>query len=205
MKDLGALKYFCGIEVSRFKEGIFLSQRKYASDLLHEMRMTACQPIYTPIEEGLELCITSDQISVDKGRYQRLIGRLMYLSHTRPDLAYAMSVVSQFMHNPGEHHMKAIMLILRYLKSNLGKGNIFSKNKDCNSIEVYTNIDWAGSTSDKRSTSGSFTFVGGNLITCKSNKQHVIARSSTEVEYRGMALGVCEGLWLSCILKYLGY
>ncbi|KAH9656598.1 retrovirus-related pol polyprotein from transposon RE1 [Citrus sinensis] len=93
MKDLGALKYFLGIEVSRSKGGIFLSQRKYALDLLHETGMTACQPIDTPIEEGLKFCITSDQVPVDKGRYQRLIGRLMYLSHTRPDLAYALSVI----------------------------------------------------------------------------------------------------------------
>ncbi|KAH9784249.1 retrovirus-related pol polyprotein from transposon RE1 [Citrus sinensis] len=87
MKDLGALKYFLGIELVRF--------------------------IDTPIEEGLKFCITSDQVPVDKGRYQRLIGRLMYLSHTRPDLAYALSVVRQFMHNPGEQHMKAVMRILR--------------------------------------------------------------------------------------------
>ncbi|XP_024047906.1 uncharacterized protein LOC112101459 [Citrus clementina] len=174
MKDLGALKYFLGIEVSRSKGGIFLSQRKYALDLLHEMGMTACQPIDTPIE-GLKFCITSDQVPVDKGRYQRLIGRLMYLSHTKPDLAYALSVVSQFMYNPGEQHMKAVMRILRYLKSNPGKGILFSKNGDYNNIEVYTDADWAGSTSDRRSTSGYFTFVGGNLVTWRSKKQHVVA------------------------------
>ncbi|KAH9735463.1 protein kinase domain-containing protein [Citrus sinensis] len=140
IKDLGTLKYFLKIEVSRSKGGIFLSQRKYALDLLHEKGMTACQPIDTLIEEGLKFCITSDQVPVDKGRYQRLIGRLMYLSHTRPDLAYALSVVSQFMHNPEEKHMKAVMRIL-----------------------------------------------------------------SAEAEYRGMALGVCEGLWISFILNDLGY
>ncbi|KAH9657753.1 retrovirus-related pol polyprotein from transposon RE1 [Citrus sinensis] len=186
MKDLGALKYFLGIEVSRSKGGIFLSQRKYALDLLHETGMTTCQPIDTPIEEGLKFCITSDQVPVDKGRYQRLIGRLMYLSHTRPDLAYALSVVSQFMHNPGEQHMKAVMRIL-------------------SNIEVYTDADWAGSVSDRRSTSGYFTFVGGNLVTWRSKKQHVVARSSAEAEYRGMALGICEGLWISFILNDLGY
>ncbi|KAH9678583.1 retrovirus-related pol polyprotein from transposon RE1 [Citrus sinensis] len=186
MKDLGALKYFLGIEVLRSKGGIFLSQRKYALDLLHETGMTTCQPIDTPIEEGLKFCITSDQVPVDKGRYQRLIGRLMYLSHTRPDLAYALSVVSQFMHNPGEQHMKAVMRIL-------------------SNIEVYTDADWAGSVSDRRSTSGYFTFVGGNLVTWRSKKQHVVARSSAEAEYRDMALGICEGLWISFILNDLGY
>ena len=94
IKDLGSLKYFLGIEVSRSKNGIFLSQRKYTLDLLKETGMSACQPIDTLIEEGLKLCVESNQIPVDKGRYQRLVGRLMYLAHTRPDLTYALSVVS---------------------------------------------------------------------------------------------------------------
>ncbi|RVW94373.1 Retrovirus-related Pol polyprotein from transposon RE1 [Vitis vinifera] len=150
MKDLGPLKYFLGIEVSRSSEGIFLSQRKYALDLLQETGMSGCQPVNTPIEEGLKLCVEPNQVSTDKGRYQRLVGRLMYLAHTRPDLAYALSVVSQYMHNPGEQHMNAVMRILR------------------------------------RSTSGYFTFVGGNLVTWKSKKQNVVARSSAEAEFRGM-------------------
>ena len=118
--------------------------------------MTTCQPIDTAIE-GLKFCITSYQVPVDKGIYQRLIGRLMYLSHTRPNLAYSLSVVSQFMHNPGEQHMKAIMRILRHLKSNPRKEILFSKNEDYNNIEVYTDADWIGY----------FTFVGGNLVTCR--------------------------------------
>ncbi|KAH9718244.1 hypothetical protein KPL71_022143 [Citrus sinensis] len=191
--------------VSRSKGGIFLSQGKYALDLLHETGMTACQPIDTLIEERLKFCITSDQVPVDKGRYQSLIGRLMYLSHTRPDLAYALSVVSQFIHNPGEQHMKAVMRILRYLKTNPGKGILFFKNEDYSNIKVYTDANWAGSVSDRRSTSGYFTFVGGNLVTWRSKKQHVVARSSAEAEYRGMTLGVCEGLWISFILNDLGY
>ncbi|KAK2979733.1 hypothetical protein RJ640_024706 [Escallonia rubra] len=95
MKDLGPLKYFLGIEVSRSNKGIFLSQRKYALDLLRETSILACQPVDTLVEEGLKLRIESNQVPVDKGRYQRLVGRLMYLAHTRPDLAYALSIVSQ--------------------------------------------------------------------------------------------------------------
>lgn len=125
MKDLGPLKYFPGIEVSRSSTGIFLSQRKYALDLLQETGISGCQPIDTPIEDGLKLCVESNQIPTDKGRYQRLVGRLMYLAHTRPDLAYALSVVSQYMRNPGEQHMNAVMRILRYLKTAPGKGNFF--------------------------------------------------------------------------------
>nr|CAN71314.1 hypothetical protein VITISV_019317 [Vitis vinifera] len=93
------------------------------------------------------------------------------------------------MHNPGEQHMNAVMRILRYLKNASGKGILFAKNVDHQSIEVYTNADWAG----------------GNLVTWKSKKQNVVARSSAEAEFRGMALGLCEALWLRLLLQDLGY
>ena len=94
----------------------------------------------------------------------------MYLAHTRPNLAYALSVVSQYMHNPGEQHMNAVMRILRYLKNAPGKGILFAKNVDHHSIEVYTHPDWVGAVDDRRSTSSCFTFVVGNLVTWKSKK-----------------------------------
>lgn len=94
MKDLGSLKYFLGIEVSRSEEGIFLSQRKYAFDLLSETSMTACSLVSTPMEANLKLDIYPDQVPTNKERNQRLVGRLMYLAHTRPDLAYAPSAMS---------------------------------------------------------------------------------------------------------------
>ena len=131
MKDLGHLKYFIGIKVSRSDKGIFLSQIKYALDLLHETSMSACQPADTPVEERLKLCVETNQVHVNKGRYHRLVGRLMYLAHTRPYLAYALIIVSQFMHNHEEQHMNAVMRILRYLKSGHGKGILFTKYVDC--------------------------------------------------------------------------
>ena len=92
--------------------------------------MSGCQPVDTLIEEGLKLWVESNQVSTDKGRYQRLVERLMYLVHTRPDFAYALSVVSQYMHNLGEQHMNAVMHILRYLKNAPRKGILFAKNVD---------------------------------------------------------------------------
>ncbi|XP_026398397.1 uncharacterized protein LOC113294205 [Papaver somniferum] len=178
MKDLGSLKYFLGIEVSRSGEGIFLSQRKYVLDLLKEVVMSACQPVHTPLEEKVNLCIEPDQVPTDKRRYQRLVGRLMYLSHTRTDLAYALSVVSQFMQNPGEQHMDAVLRILRYLKSAPGKGILFSKNEDYRKVVAYTDSDYEGEIDGRRSTAGYFTFVGGNLVTWRSKKQNIVTRSS---------------------------
>ena len=167
--------------------------------------MSSCQPADTPVEEGLKLCVETNQVPVNKGRYQSLFGRLMYLAHTRPNLAYALSIVSQFMHNPEEQHMNAVMHILRYLKSAPGKGILFTKNVDCQSVDVYSDAYWAGAIDDRRSTLGYFTFVGSNLITWRSKKQNVVARSSAEAEFRGMTLGICEALWLILLLMDLGY
>ena len=118
----------------------------------------------------------------------------MYLAYTRPTLSYALGVVSQYMHNPREQHMNVVMHILRYLNNALGKGILFTKNGDHQSIEVYTDAGWAGVVDDRRSTSDHFTFVGGNLVTWKSKKQNVVSRSSAEAEFRGMTLGLCEAL-----------
>jgi hypothetical protein len=143
MKDLGQLKYFLGIEVSKSRTGICLSQRKYVLDLLTETGMLACKPADTPMEMNHKLRESENQTSADKGRYQRLVGKLIYLSHTRPDIAYAVSVVSQFMHSPGEEHMEAVYRILRYLKSAPGRGLLFTKN-EVHEIKGYTDSDWAG-------------------------------------------------------------
>ena len=167
--------------------------------------MSACQPADTPVEEGFKLCVETNQVPVDKGRYQRLVGRLMYLAHTRPDLTSALSIVSQFMHNPEEQHMNPVMRILRYLKSAPRKGIFFTKNVDCQSVDAYSDADWAEAIDDIRSTLGYFTFVGGNLVTWRSKKQNVVARSSVEAEFRDMALGICEALWLRLLLMDLGY
>ncbi|KAL0318798.1 UNVERIFIED_CONTAM: putative mitochondrial protein [Sesamum angustifolium] len=126
--------------------------------------MAACTLASTPMEENLKLNMHPSQVPTNKERYQRLVGRLIYLAHTRPDLAYSLSVVSQFMHSRGEEHMNAVTRILRYLKSFPGKGIMSNKGDNLN-INSYTDADLAGSIEDRRSTSGYFTFVGGNLVT----------------------------------------
>ena len=102
MKNLGGLKYFLGIEVARSKQGIFLSQRKYILDLLTEVGLLDCKPAYTPIIPNHKLGEYPNQVPTDKGTYQRLVSKLIYLSHTRHDIAYAVSVVNQFMHCPSK-------------------------------------------------------------------------------------------------------
>ena len=126
--------------MARQQKGIFLSQRKYVLDLLSEVRLLECKPVGTPIAQNHRLGEYSNQVPISKGRYQRLVGKLIYLSHTGPDIAYTVSIVSQFMHCPSEDHMSAVTRILRYLKSTLGKGLMFSKNNHLN-IEGYIDAD----------------------------------------------------------------
>ncbi|KAG8491054.1 hypothetical protein CXB51_014208 [Gossypium anomalum] len=146
LKDLGNLKYFLGMEVAMTQTGISISQRKYVLDLLSEVSLMGCKPAETPMEFNLKLGTDEDGEEIDRGRYQRLVGRLIYLSHTRPDIAFSVSVISQYMHAPREKHLEAAYRILRYLKGTPGKGLHFKKtaNQD---VEVYTNTDWAARSS----------------------------------------------------------
>ena len=125
IKELGKLKYFLEIEVTRSKERIFVSQQKYALDLLKESGMLGCKPMDTPIELNYKLNEASDDTPMDRGRYQRLVSKLIYLLHTRLDMAYVMSVISQFMYNSRDVHFQVAYIVLQYLKSTLRKGILF--------------------------------------------------------------------------------
>ena len=191
IKDLRSLKYFLVIEVACSKGGIFISQQRYILDLLREIGMLGCKPAETPIEQNNKLGGKIEDDMVDRGLYQRLVGKFIYLSHTQPDIAYAIGVVSQFMHSPHESHMEAIYRTFRYLKSTPGKEILFQKTGNIE-LGAYNDADLAGSIVDRRSTYGYCTFLGGNLVKWRSKKQLMVARSSAEAKFRVMTQGICE-------------
>ena len=127
MKDLGNLRYFLGMEITRNDYAISVSQRKYTLDLLKETDIMASKPTDTPMDSNVKLEKKNDEDMMDKGRYKRLFGKLIYLSHTWPDITFVVSCVSQFMHSPSKSQMKAVYRILRYLKGTPGRDLLFKK------------------------------------------------------------------------------
>ncbi|RVW97006.1 Retrovirus-related Pol polyprotein from transposon RE2 [Vitis vinifera] len=203
-KDLGKLKYFLGIEIAQSSSGVVLSQRKYALDILEETGMLDCKPVDTPMDPNVKLVPGQGEPLGDPGRYRRLVGKLNYLTITRPDISFHVSVVSQFLQSPCDSHWDVVIRILRYIKSTPGQGVLY-ENRGHTQVVGYTDADWADSPTDRRSTSGYYVFIRGNLISWKSKKQDVVTRSSIEAEYRAMALATCELIWLRHLLQELRF
>ncbi|GJZ92745.1 ribonuclease H-like domain-containing protein [Tanacetum coccineum] len=201
MTDLGALNYFLSISAVRHSTGLFLSQKKYALDLLARAHMVNCNPSRTPVDSETKL--GPDGVPVqDPTLYRSLAGGLHYLIFTRPDLSYAIHQVCLYMHDLREPHFAALKLILRYVQGTLELGlHLYAF--ATTSLVGYTDVDWEGSPSTRRSISGYCVFLGDNLLSWSAKQKHTISRSSAEAEYRGVANVVAETAWLHNLLLEL--
>ncbi|GJR11586.1 putative RNA-directed DNA polymerase [Tanacetum coccineum] len=174
------------------------------SEIKKAKRRIMCTIRNEGLRKSKKLFMKTKAKLADKDRYQRMVGKLIYLSHTHPDIAYAVGVVSQFMHQPQVDHMHAVLRIVRYLKGTTGHGLLFKTNGHLN-IQIFTDADWAGDKGNRRSTSGYFSLVGGNLVTWKSKKQKAVSLSSVEAEFRGIAKGLAEALWIRKLVSEIGF
>lgn len=199
---MGNLSYFLGVEVLPYSQGIFLSQSKYVSDILQRANMTGCKPCSTPLSTSLQQLDGSPIPSPTE--YRALVGSLQYLSLTRPDVAYAVNRLSQFMHSPTTHHFKALKRLLRYLSGTHHKGILFHVQPPLH-LHAFTDADWAGDKDTFRSTTGYIVYLGKNPIAWSSKRQKTLARSSTEAEFCAVASTSTKILWIISLLREIGY
>ncbi|XP_062080657.1 secreted RxLR effector protein 161-like [Humulus lupulus] len=214
MKDLGIAKRIMGIDIIRSRQKhLFLSQKNYLEKVLNRFNMRESKPVTTPLAPHFKLSreqapkTEDDKEDMDKIPYASCVGSLMYsMVCTRPDLAYALSVVSRFISDTGIEHWKALKWIMRYVKGTLDLGLMYSANSEYRTeIEGYVDSDYAGSLDTRRSLTGyAFTALGG-CIGWKSNLQKVVALSSTEAEYMVATEAIKEAIWLKGFTGELGY
>ncbi|KAG7557929.1 Integrase catalytic core [Arabidopsis suecica] len=203
MKNLGLLRYFLGIEVARNSTGFYLCQRKYTLDILTTTGVLGAKPVAFPMVQNHKLALAKGKPLIDPTRYRRLIGKLIYLGVTRPELSYAIHILSQFMSQPKEEHWTAALRVLCYLKNTPGQG-IFLQAKTPLVLTAWCDSDWSSCPATRRSLTGWFIQLGGSPISWMTKKHDVVSRSSAEAEYRAMADTVCEILWLRQLLPALG-
>ena len=191
MKDLGPLNDFLGLEVSSSANGYYLTWAKYTSVLISRASITDSKIVDTPIEYNCRLNSHDGESLSDATLYRQLVGSLIYLTVTRLDISYAVHVVSQFMAAPRSPHYVVILKILRYLKGTIFDGLHFFSHSSL-TLQAYSDSDWAGDSTDRRFTTGYCFLMGDSLICWRSKKQTVVARSSTEAEYRALAATTAE-------------
>ncbi|XP_019416424.1 PREDICTED: uncharacterized protein LOC109327714 [Lupinus angustifolius] len=166
--------------------------------------MLGCKPSRTSMTSGTHLFQDSSAPYSDPSSYRRLIGRLIYLTNTRPDLCFSVQQLAQFMAKPTTTHHIAASKVLRYIKGTPAIGLFFS-NTSTIQLKAYSDSDWAACPDTRRSITGYCIYLGSSLISWKSKKQKTISRSSCEAEYRAMAITTCELTWLTYLLEDLQY
>lgn len=172
----------------RSSSGIYLHQRKYTLDILTDTGLLGCKPSKVPIEQNHTLqknhsIFLSD---TDGSTYRRIVGRLLYLTITRPDISYPVQVLSQFLAKPRLDHLHDAYKVLRYLKGSPGQGIFYSANAKP-VLTAYSYSDWGGYQQTRHSLTGYCVTFGNSLVSWKCKKQHTVSKSSAEAEYRAMA------------------
>jgi len=201
---VGDLKFFLGLEIAKSKQGINLCQRKYIIQLLQDIGFLNAKSAVIPMDPNLHLTSIDGDLLPDPSAYRRLLGRLMYICISRPDIYFAVNKLSQFMNQPQTPHLLAVHQILCYLKANPGQGLLFSSQSSF-TLNAYVDADWGSCLDSRKSTTGFCIFMGDSLLTWKSKKQPTVSRSSTEVEYRAIASITSELLWLKQLLRFFDH
>jgi hypothetical protein len=182
------LNFFLGFQIKQLKKGTLIHQEKYTNDILKKFKMDDCKPIKTPMPTNGHLDLDEGGKSVDQKVYHSMIGSLLYLTASRPDIMFSVCMCAPFQANPKESHLSALKRILRYLKYTPSIG-LWYPHGACFELLGYLDSDFAGCRVDRKSTSGGCHFIGSSLVALSSKKQNSVALSTAEAEY--ISAGAC--------------
>ena len=179
MSLLGELNFFLGLQISQLNDGIFISQSKYIKEMLKKFGMEDCKPVSTPMITGCKLSNDDESKEVDQKLYRSMIGSLLYVTTSRPDVMQAVRLVARFQANLKEAYVLAIKRIFRYLKGTIEFGLWYPKGNELTLVS-YIDADWAGSIDDRKSISGATLYLGDCLVSWSSKKQPSVFLSTTK-------------------------
>jgi len=204
MSSMGELTFFLGLQVKQKPDGIFISQDKYVADILKKFGFKDVKAAKTPMDKNKPLLKDEDGVEVDVHLYRSMIGSLMYLTASRPDIMFSVCACARFQVSPKVSHLEVVKRIFRYLKGQPKLGLWYPNNSPFDLI-AYSDSDYAGATMDRKSTTGGCQYLGHRLISWQCKKQTVVANSTTEAEY--VAASSCCGqvLWIQNQLLDYGY
>ncbi|KAI5348230.1 hypothetical protein L3X38_001117 [Prunus dulcis] len=203
MTDLGLLHHFLGMGVEQTDKHIFIHQKKYAMKILEKFGMRDCKSVAIPLVVNEKLCREDGSEAADENEFRQIVGSLLYLTATRPDVMFASSLLARCMHNPSKKHMGTAKRVLRYIQGTLDFGIEFAKGKTATLIG-YCDSDWAGSEDDMRSTSGYAFTLGSGMFSWAPIKQNTVALSTAEAEYVSTAEATSQAKWLRFVLEDFG-
>ncbi|GJW06539.1 retrovirus-related pol polyprotein from transposon TNT 1-94 [Tanacetum coccineum] len=195
MSMMGELNFFLGLQIKQMEDGIFFNQSKYIKEMLKKFGLEDSKPMKTPMSSDTKLTKDEECESVDSTKYRGMIGSLLYLTASRPDIMFSVCLYARFQEAPKTSHLKAVKRIFRYIKGTTHLGLWYPKGTDIETV-VYADSDHAGDYVDQKSTSGICTFVGCCLTSWFSKKQTALAISTTEAEYVSAGKACQQALWM---------
>ncbi|GJT36083.1 putative ribonuclease H-like domain-containing protein, partial [Tanacetum coccineum] len=204
MSSMGELTFFLGLQVKQKKDGDFISQDKYVTGILKKFGFTDVKTASTPIETQKLLLKDEDGEEVDVYLYRSMIGSLMYLTSSRPNIMFAVCACARYQVNPKVSHLHVMKRIFRYLRGQPKLGLWYPKDSPFDLV-AYTDSDYAGASLDKKSTTGGFQFLGSRLISWQCKKHTMITNSTTEAEYVATSSFCGQVLWIQNQLLDYGY
>ena len=198
------MNFFLGLQVKQFSTGIFINQAKYIFDILKKFGMPDCSTINTPMATGNKIGPNYNGKDVDLKIYRSMIGSLMYLTASRPDIMFATGVCARYQPKPKESHLLAAKRIMRYLKGTPYLGLWYTKGLGFE-LKAFTDADYGRCNLDRKSTSGHLQFFGGKLVCWDSKKQQCVSTSTAEAEYVAAASCCSQVLWMQTQLSNYGF